>query len=87
MHLISISFTNQNNFYILYTLGTQTCSTTNGRICKFPFTYNGKYRESCIMDDMESPWCETTDESWGLCESTCSIEGKYFVVKSIFLYC
>ena len=34
---------------------------------------------------MDSPWCETTDDSWGLCESTCSIEGKYFIVKSIFL--
>ena len=35
------------------------------------------------MDDMESPWCETTDKSWGLCESTCGIEGKYFIVNSI----
>ena len=84
---ISISFIILNKAFILYTLDTETCSTTNGRICMFPFTYNGKYRENCIMDDMDSPWCETTDDSWGLCESSCSIEGKHFIVKSAFLPC
>merc|ERR1719430_525648 len=62
------------------------CTTTNGKLCQFPFFVNGAQYDSCTMDYTspgESPWCALKvdgsgnwiaalgDDSFGYCDSTC----------------
>ena len=75
------------------------CLTSTNKMCKFPFRYKGRLYDTCITLDSEVPWCslETdiddnhieTDQSQGLCQSTCHVQncpvGFFFFQNSCFL--
>ena len=54
----------------------QSCSTTEGFACIFPFKYKGVEYKKCISEDVYKPWCPTRVEGdvikdWGLCLDDC----------------
>merc|ERR1711936_1089727 len=57
-----------------------SCSTTTGSPCVFPFTYGGVEYSQCTYADSPLPWCATATQadgsvitnSWGDCEVTSS---------------
>ena len=52
-------FTNLIPLYIIYIIFIYEflVSTTGGRSCIFPFTYNGKTHTRCTTDGGYEPWC------------------------------
>merc|ERR1712038_1956066 len=57
-----------------------TCSTTSGSSCVFPFTYGGVQHHQCTYADSPLPWCATATQadgsvitnSWGDCDVSSS---------------
>merc|ERR1711953_1285069 len=57
-----------------------TCSTTTGSSCVFPFTYGGLQYHQCTYADSPLPWCATATQadgsvitnSWGDCDVSSS---------------
>merc|ERR1712110_160395 len=57
-----------------------SCSTTTGSPCVFPFTYGGQEYTQCTYADSPLPWCPTATQadgsvitnSWGDCDVTSS---------------
>ena len=54
----------------------QSCFTTEGQQCLFPFQYKGRNYTECTSVDVYQPWCVTATnnsriESWGLCLPDC----------------
>ena len=54
----------------------QSCYTTDGFPCIFPFKYKGTKHTKCISEDVYMPWCPTKLEGdiikdWGLCLDDC----------------
>merc|ERR1711874_216316 len=57
-----------------------TCSTTTGSSCVFPFTYGGVQHHQCTYADSPLPWCATATQadgrvitnSWGDCDVSSS---------------
>ena len=50
------------------------CTTTEGVVCHFPFTYNGDVYTECTRNVFGYLWCATTedyfeDEEWGYCDA------------------
>ena len=43
----------------------QTCSTTSGNSCTFPFTYQGVEYYECTYASSATPWCATATDSQG----------------------
>ena len=43
----------------------QTCSTTSGNNCIFPFTYQGVKYYECTYASSSSPWCATAVDMEG----------------------
>ena len=56
------------------TLRGRPCTTTEGVVCHFPFTYNGNVYTECTRNVFGYLWCATTedyfeDEEWGYCDA------------------
>ena len=46
-----------NEKYVFIFIYDFLVSTTGGRSCIFPFTYNGKTHTRCTTDGGYEPWC------------------------------
>ena len=42
-----------------------SCSTTTGSVCVFPFTYGGGEYNQCSYADSPVPWCATATQADG----------------------
>ena len=67
--------------------GTRTIigGSNTGKMCHFPFEYDGVEHENCIVDDSTGqPWCSTSkqvsNETFGHC--SCFIPGNKPGVKN-----
>ena len=58
----------------------QSCYTTEGNECIFPFTYKGVSYNKCTSVDVYQPWCVTASAGdgsitgWGLCLPDCQYD-------------
>ena len=43
------------------------CITTRGRLCKFPFRYDGKWHNGCVEAYGWDYWCEVYGGGWDYC--------------------
>jgi len=48
----------------------QSCTTTSGDACLFPFVYGGRLYDTCTTSDGDQAWC-ATQGGWGYCNDDC----------------
>ena len=75
---------NITGLYRLTNVINDECHSSNGYPCLFPFFYQGKSYNACIILNHDQYWCGTSYDSngedfyWGHCNKNCPIAGGYF---------
>ncbi|XP_058516485.1 cation-independent mannose-6-phosphate receptor isoform X4 [Ochotona princeps] len=74
-----LDYRHQDEAVILTYVNGDLCppETDDGDLCVFPFTFNGKSYEECIVEGRAKLWCSTTanydrDHEWGFCRQSTS---------------
>ncbi|KAM4815966.1 cation-independent mannose-6-phosphate receptor [Urocitellus parryii] len=85
---MQLDYRHQDEAVILSYVNGDTCppETEAGDPCVFPFTFNGKSYEECVLEGRARLWCSTTadydrDHEWGFCRQTNSHRTSAIIFK------
>ncbi|KAF7462368.1 cation-independent mannose-6-phosphate receptor [Marmota monax] len=85
---MQLDYRHQDEAVILSYVNGDTCppETEVGDPCVFPFTFNGKSYEECVLEGRARLWCSTTadydrDHEWGFCRQTNSHRTSAIIFK------
>ncbi|MBZ3890423.1 Cation-independent mannose-6-phosphate receptor, partial [Sciurus carolinensis] len=83
-----LDYRHQDEAVILSYVNGDTCppETEVGDPCVFPFVFNGKSYEECVLEGRARLWCSTTadydrDREWGFCRQTNSHRTSAIIFK------
>ncbi|XP_014402424.1 PREDICTED: cation-independent mannose-6-phosphate receptor, partial [Myotis brandtii] len=83
-----LDYRHQDEAVILSYANGDTCppETEEGDPCVFPFTFNGKSYEECVLENRVRLWCATTanydrDREWGFCRQSNSHRTSAIIFK------
>uniref|UniRef100_A0A673TKJ8 Cation-independent mannose-6-phosphate receptor n=1 Tax=Suricata suricatta TaxID=37032 RepID=A0A673TKJ8_SURSU len=83
-----LDYRHQDEAVILSYANGDNCppETEEGDPCVFPFTFNGKSYEECILEGRAKLWCSTTadydrDHEWGFCRHSNSHRTSSIIFK------
>uniref|UniRef100_A0A250YMQ6 Cation-independent mannose-6-phosphate receptor n=1 Tax=Castor canadensis TaxID=51338 RepID=A0A250YMQ6_CASCN len=85
---MQLDYRHQDEAVILSYVNGDTCppETDHGDPCVFPFVFNGKSYEECVLEGRAKLWCSTTanydrDREWGFCRPTNSHRMSAIIFK------
>ncbi|KAL4699646.1 hypothetical protein H8957_000590 [Semnopithecus entellus] len=85
---MKLDYRHQDEAVILSYVNGDRCppETDEGIPCVFPFTFNGKSYEECIIESRAKLWCSTTadydrDHEWGFCRHSNSHRTSSIIFK------
>ncbi|XP_027795386.2 cation-independent mannose-6-phosphate receptor [Marmota flaviventris] len=85
---MQLDYRHQDEAVILSYVNGDTCppETEAGDPCVFPFTFNRKSYEECVLEGRARLWCSTTadydrDHEWGFCRQTNSHRTSAIIFK------
>ncbi|KAI6052130.1 cation-independent mannose-6-phosphate receptor [Marmota monax] len=85
---MQLDYRHQDEAVILSYVNGDTCppETEAGDPCVFPFMFNGKSYEECVLEGRARLWCSTTadydrDHEWGFCRQTNSHRTSAIIFK------
>ncbi|XP_019519312.1 PREDICTED: cation-independent mannose-6-phosphate receptor [Hipposideros armiger] len=83
-----LDYRHQDEAVILSYANGDTCppETEDGDPCVFPFIFNGKSYEECVVENRAKLWCATTanydrDHEWGFCKHSNSHRTSAIIFK------
>uniref|UniRef100_A0A8C5VW34 Cation-independent mannose-6-phosphate receptor n=1 Tax=Microcebus murinus TaxID=30608 RepID=A0A8C5VW34_MICMU len=85
---MKLDYRHQDEAVILSYVNGDACppETDEGVPCVFPFTFNGKSYEECVVEGRAKLWCSTTanydrDREWGFCRHSKSHRTSTIIFK------
>ncbi|XP_043744063.1 cation-independent mannose-6-phosphate receptor [Cervus elaphus] len=85
---MKLDYRHQDEAVILSYANGDTCppETEDGDPCVFPFLFNGKSYEECVVESRARLWCATTanydrDHEWGFCKHSTSHRTSSIIFK------